>query len=203
MKRIKRIPPKREYALFYEAEYTCYENKSAEPDGFYPEPIEIALKIIDLNTNKVVNYYETTVKPKAFPKLSIFCKQLTRIKQNEVDIGISFDKLIEDLKELYELYNPYVITWSHRDKEWIMEACNRTGLSFPLGPFSVHLDMANEFKIHNRLAKHISIRESCNFMGIRDNLAHRSGDELVKLVRLFQSLRQQRWSPVSKTIKLS
>lgn len=201
--RSQRIPPKRQYALFYEAEYTCYEEGAIEPEGFYNEPIEIALKVIDLNTNRAIHYFETMVKPKAFPELSTFCRSLTRIKQQEVDKGITFEELIETLTDIYAKYEPYVITWSHRDKEFLMKACAEANLHFPLGPFSTHLDMANEFKIYSRLAKHITLRESCQLMGLRDSLAHRAGDELFKLVRLFEIMRKQRWNPVSKSIKLS
>ncbi|MCA1064519.1 3'-5' exonuclease (plasmid) [Rossellomorea sp. AcN35-11] len=203
MKRLNRIPPKRKYALFYETEFTCYENSNAAPEGFYNEPIEIALKVVDLETGKPVKYYETMIKPDAFPTLSVFCKQLTRIKQSEVDNGVPFEQLINELTEIYETYNPYIVTWSHRDKEWLMQACSKANVPFPLGPFSIHLDMANEFKIFSRIPRHITLREAFEFMGIRDNLAHRAGDELYKLVRLFEHMRKERWTPVSKILKIS
>ena len=79
------------YLYCVDLEATCDEvgaNESLRPLAVVPEQmktIEIGLVVIDLETLKVIDEFQSFVRPQINPVLTDFCKQLTSIQQAKVD----------------------------------------------------------------------------------------------------------------------
>jgi len=79
------------YLYCVDLEATCDEVDESEalrPLAVVPEQmktIEIGLVVIDLETLKVIDEFQSFVRPQINPALTDFCKQLTSIQQAKVD----------------------------------------------------------------------------------------------------------------------
>lgn len=104
--------------IIVDLEATCFDNPKITPAGFENEIIEIgAVKVNE--EGKTVGEFQAFIKPKKFPILSDFCKQLTSIKQEDVDNAELFylvlEKFIDWTIEGNET-NVTFISWGHYDK---------------------------------------------------------------------------------------
>jgi ERI1 exoribonuclease 3 len=95
------------YVLDFEA--TCTDTNEF-PDHEM-EIIEFPIIIFDLKTNKVIDIFHTYVKPVINPTLTNFCKELTKIKQQQVDNAIEFKDALTQAAEFIAKYpNGHFVT---------------------------------------------------------------------------------------------
>lgn len=69
------------YAIVLDFEATCVEMGAPDPQ----EIIEFPSVLVDLTTGEVVDEFEAFVRPLHHPTLSPFCRELTSIRQTDVD----------------------------------------------------------------------------------------------------------------------
>ncbi|MBW4887244.1 MAG: 3'-5' exonuclease KapD, partial [Bacillus sp. (in: Bacteria)] len=98
--------------LIIDFEFTMPEGKY-HPQNFFPEIIEAG--IVKAVHDEVVETFSSYIKPKKFPKLTRRCKKFLSITQEQVDQGITFNALIEKLRELDPDQNSAIITWGNMD----------------------------------------------------------------------------------------
>lgn len=127
--------------VFIDFEFTMPEGKS-NPVGFYPEIIEVGLVSVVKDT--IQKQFSSFVTPKKFPLLTDRCKRFLNIQQNQIDSGMSFEGLVELLKELDRSHSTTVVTWGNMDMKVLKQNCQKTGLEFPF--LGNKIDLCMEYK---------------------------------------------------------
>lgn len=84
------------YTAFMDLEY----NTGEEP-GQPTEIISIGIVIVDRKHLKKKGTYYSLVRPKVNVVLNSYCKELTHLKQKEIDKARSFPEVMDEVKELY------------------------------------------------------------------------------------------------------
>ncbi|MGL5934501.1 MAG: 3'-5' exonuclease [Cetobacterium sp.] len=88
------------YLLDFEA--NCTETN--EFPRYEMEIIEFPIIILDIDKNAIIDEFHTYVKPVKHPLLTEFCKELTKINQNQVDNGILFKDALINAAEFISKY---------------------------------------------------------------------------------------------------
>jgi len=63
------------------------------------EIIEIGAVMVDAQSLKVVDEYERFIKPILNPTLTPFCKQLTTIRQDDVDTALGYKEALKNFEK--------------------------------------------------------------------------------------------------------
>ena len=110
------------YLYCVDLEATCDEvgaNESLRPLAVVPEQmktIEIGLVVIDLETLKVIDEFQSFVRPQINPALTDFCKQLTSIQQADVDGAGTYVEIGQELGGFIARYpNAAWASWGDYD----------------------------------------------------------------------------------------
>ena len=86
------------------------------------EIISVGFIVVDEKYN-IKSNYKSFVKPAYNKILTDYCKNLTRIKQNEVDSGKKCDNAFRDIKKICERYSvKKIITFGNADKVGIISS---------------------------------------------------------------------------------
>ncbi len=107
--------------IVLDIEATCWLGKP--PNGIN-EVIEIgAVKINEYG--EVLGYFSKLIKPTLNPKLSGFCKKLTGIKQEQLNLADTYPKVIEQFKEFIGVGEDKftLFSWGDNDKSYFSTNC--------------------------------------------------------------------------------
>lgn len=130
---------KNKYLAIVDLEATCWENKTIENSRYqkyHSEIIEIGAMLVSLEENKYldkIKEFDVFIKPVIHPTLSDFCKELTSIKQEEVDRGLPFNTAFERLKKeiFFSPDDTMFGSWGKYDFNKIEEECKKRGVGTP------------------------------------------------------------------------
>lgn len=92
------------YLYCVDLEATCDEvgkSESPRPLTVVPdqmETIEVGLVVLDLETLEIVDEFQRFVRPQINPTLTDFCRRLTSIQQADVDGGLAYREVGEELR---------------------------------------------------------------------------------------------------------
>lgn len=112
--------------IVYDIEATCWEGR---PPGKVQEVIEIgAIKVN--RYGELLDSFSRFVKPVLSPNMSMYCRQLTGIKQEEIDKAKTFPTVIEAFQDWIDIYEEdYVLcAWGKFDKKILIMDCELHGL---------------------------------------------------------------------------
>jgi len=122
-----------QYFVVIDFEATCDKEKVPKPQ----EIIEFPSVVVNSRTGQLEDSFQTYVRPVCHPILTDFCKDLTGIRQNQVDQGVSLSRalLMHDgwlegngIKHT----NFAVVTWSNWDCRVMLESeCKFKKISKP------------------------------------------------------------------------
>jgi len=121
------------------------------------ETIQIWYIKFDSNFN-ILNKWSIFIKPIKYPILSKFIKELTWIKQEEVNKWVSFT---DWLKEFYSLFNEktdYIMSYWYYDMKQIYSDCKINNIDYPFDEWN-QWEYSKHINIKNSLAKKLNIRE--------------------------------------------
>lgn len=108
--------------IIVDLEATCSENRDIEN-----EIIEIGA--VKIQNNEIVSTFNSFVKPIINPILTNFCKELTSIKQEDVDSAEKFPKVLSDFKSWIGTDDFILMSWGFYDKNQFIKDCNLHRLS--------------------------------------------------------------------------
>lgn len=102
-------------------EATCWRGKP--PHGIN-EVIEIGAVKIN-HFGEISGFFSRLIKPIINPKLSSFCRNLTGIKQEQINLADKFDKVIEEFHDFIEVESKdYILySWGNNDKGILIANC--------------------------------------------------------------------------------
>eukprot|EP00472_Partenskyella_glossopodia_P003076 CAMPEP_0197528588 /NCGR_PEP_ID=MMETSP1318-20131121/25636_1 /TAXON_ID=552666 /ORGANISM="Partenskyella glossopodia, Strain RCC365" /LENGTH=480 /DNA_ID=CAMNT_0043083743 /DNA_START=96 /DNA_END=1538 /DNA_ORIENTATION=- len=123
---------KPDYLCVLDFEATCEKDVRIET----PEIIEFPSVLVDVKEKKIVSHFAKYVKPEVNRKLSEFCTELTGIKQETVDQGVSFPVVVklhsEWLKDQTKGGNFIFVTCGDWDlRSMIKKQCRTSGMKIP------------------------------------------------------------------------
>ena len=168
--------------IVLDLEATCEENNR----DFDNEIIEIGAVKIDEMGN-IEDEFEQFVKPKKNPTLSKFCKDLTSIKQSDIDNADEFPKVLNDFLN-WAGKDVLFISWGFYDKNQFIKDCKRYKLNTEwIEEDGKHMNIKNEYsskiqKKNKRFGLGKAIRkEGMEFEGT----AHRGIDDARNITKIF------------------
>ena len=103
--------------LFFDCEYTCWENslKTLWSDPQYPsELLQIGIAVYNIKEKKYLKEFSSFAKPEINPHLSNYCKNLLKISQEEIDNAKKFPVVSSQISgfiDLYCNYSLYICSW--------------------------------------------------------------------------------------------
>lgn len=134
--------------IILDLEATCWEGDRTKRN----EIIEIgAVRVID---GKITDEFQRFIKPHLNPTLSDFCKQLTSIKQEDVDNAESFPIVISYFLDWIK-EDCYLCSWGFYDKKQFTSDCDLHKI--PTGWLRNHISLKHQHGDMKRLRKGLEI----------------------------------------------
>lgn len=164
--------------IIFDLEATCV--KDHDPD-FRNEIIEIGAICLDEEANYIRASNEF-IKPKINPILSDFCKELTTISQEQVDISRTFPHVINDFREW--IGNEYLLcSWGDYDRKQLMKDCILHGIEYDW--VQDHFNIKNDFaRIFNM--KPCGMKKALQIAEIPlEGTHHRGIDDAINISKIF------------------
>ena len=167
--------------IVFDLEATCW-NGHAPTD--IQEIIEIGAVMID-EYGEAKKEFNSFVKPKLAPTLSMYCKELTNISQEQVNRAENYDEVIYDFQNWIDLEEDYLLcSWGKFDKQMLFENGDLYGLDNQW--VHLHIDMKKQYQKINRLKREIGLqwalgREEFEFEGI----PHRAISDALNTAKIF------------------
>ncbi|MEC0180666.1 exonuclease domain-containing protein [Paenibacillus peoriae] len=104
--------------IIFDLEATCWENDRTRQN----EIIEIGAVKVNANL-EIISEFQAFIKPKLNPQLSDFCKSLTSISQQEIDMATYFPLVIYKFQEWIGKEPYYLCSWGFYDKSQLKKDC--------------------------------------------------------------------------------
>jgi inhibitor of KinA sporulation pathway (predicted exonuclease) len=118
--------------LVLDLEATCDEGERNLPRD-ETEIIEIGAVLVDAETLKLIDEFQTFVKPVRHPTLTPFCTKLTTIQQADVDGAPTIAPAIARLAAFLRDRPALFCSWGAYDKNQLERESRRGGFRLPFG----------------------------------------------------------------------
>ena len=157
-----------------------------------PESFQYSQEIIEIGACRINSFMEMKktfsriVRPVFQPNLSLYCKQLTGISQEDVDKSKSFDIVLDQFIDWCDDSNNGITmyTWGVKDYQLLMADCKAHNIEMDW--MHEHVDLKSQFARIKGLPKPIGLdkallSEGYDFEGSR----HRALPDAINLSKLF------------------
>lgn len=88
-----------DFLLFIDLEATCERRQKTDECEYPHEIIEFPVLLYDTRLRKCIGVFHSYCRPVHRPELTAFCKDLTQIRQSQVDKAVDFPKLLRQLEQ--------------------------------------------------------------------------------------------------------
>jgi 3'-5' exoribonuclease 1 len=135
--------------VIVDLEATCWDTSG---DRSQMEIIEIGAVLLDSETGPPIQEFAEFVRPVVVPILSEFCKQLTSIKQAQVDAADGFSTVFARFVDWIGPAPFTLCSWGGYDLNQFRQDCRRHQVALP-ATFERHINLKKEFArlMHVRL----------------------------------------------------
>ena len=168
--------------IIFDLEATCWEGR---PPSKVQEIIEIGALMLN-PYGEVERIFNRFIRPILNPNLSVFCKELTSIQQENVNRADTFPKVIEEFQDWGEMFDEdYVLcSWGAFDKKMFIQDCQLHRMEYDWA--EPHINLKNQYREIKRLPKARGLKtavrkEGFEFTGIH----HRGIDDAENLAKIF------------------
>lgn len=170
-----------EYIIF-DLEATCWEGNTM---GRTQEIIEIgAIKLDAYGTQQ--DTFQRFVRPVMDPGLSVYCRKLTGIRQDQVDAAKPFPAVIKQFIDWIHMNDSaYLLcSWGSKDHQLLEEACLRDRIEDDW--LDNYIDLKSEYHRIRGLQKKIGLKRTLSKEGLEfEGDHHRALDDARNLTVLF------------------
>ncbi|MEM8909880.1 MAG: 3'-5' exonuclease, partial [Bacteroidota bacterium] len=133
--------------VIFDLEATCWENN-------YQDRVQ---EIIEIGAYRLTAFGEITgeynrfVKPLLHPDLSIYCRELTSITQEEIDRAMSFKQVIEEFQDWAAIFEEeYLLcSWGNFDRRQLVSDCKLHDLDFEWA--HQHINLKSQYQEMKKL----------------------------------------------------
>jgi inhibitor of KinA sporulation pathway (predicted exonuclease) len=125
--------------LVVDLEATCWERRVHRAEDM--ETIEIGALLVELAApDAPPREFQAFVRPRERPELSAFCRELTGIRQADVDAALGFERVFPSFLEwIGALEGVRFGSWGRYDRRQFETDCARHGLAYPFGDEHLNL----------------------------------------------------------------
>jgi 3'-5' exoribonuclease 1 len=168
--------------IIYDLEATCWETP---PPGYVQETIEIgAYKVNEYG--EIRGKFNRFVRPLAHPNLSLFCKQLTSITQEDINRAKTFPEVINEFMDWGRIYeDDYLLcSWGSFDRKMFEHDCklHRLDSEWTLK----HLNLKEKYTKTKRMRNGIGLRKAVEKEGmVFTGQHHRGISDAENLTKVF------------------
>jgi inhibitor of KinA sporulation pathway (predicted exonuclease) len=168
--------------IITDLEATC-DNNPNFPKSL-SEPIEIGAVAVNENL-EIVAEFQTFIKPTKTELLSDFCKELTHIKQSDVDNAPKFKTAYNQFEKWFLTFeNPIFCSWGGYDYRCLKRECEQHNLRFH---FSSGVNLKNLFYKKQKLVKEVGLGKAMNIAKMKFiGTPHRGIDDAKNIARLLE-----------------
>lgn len=167
--------------IVFDLEATCWEGADVRQS----EIIEIgALKINE--QKQIVSEFARFIKPLRHPVLSDFCKNLTSIRQMDVDGAEYFNMVAEEFKRWtgYGETEYILCSWGFYDKKQFESDCQLYGINTEW--VTPHVNLKQQHGSIRKLQRAIGMKSALQLEGISlDGTHHRGIDDARNIAKIF------------------
>lgn len=178
------------FKLVVDFEATCSKDQTEFPRESM-EIIEIGACILDEN-GETRDTYQAFVRPVKNPKLTDFCKELTTITQEQVDLADVFEVVVPKFQKWVDDVvgrNDYTFySWGNFDKNILKRQCDELNVS-GIKMIHKHVNAKAVFAKENRLKREVGVGKA---LGIKkmsfEGTPHRADSDAYNIARLIKTI---------------
>lgn len=157
------------------------------------EIIEIGAMICSEDGNKIFGTYDRFIKPVRSKLLTDFCKRLTTITQEQVDLASGYTTVMEDfIKWMTDFSSDNTMdslifsSWGHWDKKMFLKESKYHEVDYPFA--EPHLNIKQLFK-DKMDRQHASVNKALRILGMEFiGIPHRALEDVVNIHRILKAL---------------
>lgn len=180
--------------LVLDFEFTVNNQRVGRPRFFFQEIIEVGAVQLT-NSCKMEKEYQTFVKPQFYPRLTTDCKNITLIRQEDVDNGLPLKTVLNELNSLYTPDKTMLVAWGDADRGVLNNVCQKYVIPYPF-IWDDYIDLATEYKSYKQHAKHVSLKKAIEELGIKPvGIPHSALDDTLNTTQILINMLQQGWKP--------
>ena len=173
-----------DYYLIIDLEATCSTDGTVPRDEM--EIIEIGAVMQNARTFEIESEFQSFVRPVRHPELTAFCKELTGIKQENVEGAPSFASAISAMQEWMRAFEDSLFcSWGDYDRKQFIQDCqyHRLDYPFPQG----HMNLKAEVSKTLGLKKQMGISGALKYLGMEFEGSHHRGlDDAKNIARVVR-----------------
>lgn len=177
------------YLLVTDLEATCCDKNTIPRDQM--ETIEIGIEVLDRDKNwDAVYMFQSFIKPVLNPVLTDFCKELTHISQEQVDVAFDYLSNYEYIqKMLQELGGRWAwCSWGAYDKKQLILDGEHHSMP-PLLPPDNHFNLKVHFSSLTGRKKQLGLSRALDALSMTfEGVPHRAYTDAKNTARIFQWL---------------
>ncbi len=170
--------------IIVDIEATCDEKSNLNWRRDYMEPIEIGAIAIN-DKLEIISEFNAFIKPARFPILSDFCKELTTIKQSDVDNALDFKTVYTNFRDwAFQYSNPEFCSWGDYDRNELTRHCNMHKIDFK---FEKTCNLKKLFATTQGLSKEAGVGKALNITNqVFTGTPHRGIDDVKNILKLVK-----------------
>ncbi|MCF7921044.1 MAG: exonuclease domain-containing protein [Candidatus Cloacimonetes bacterium] len=171
--------------VIIDLEATCWKNVM---DFTKMEIIEIGAVKLAGDTLEVLGEFSCFVRPVVNPLLSDFCKELTSIRQQDVDAAEIFKVVFPRLLAWIGEDDYKIVTWGNYDIKQFEIDCRRHGIELPEKFITQHINLKKEFA-ESKQCRPCGMKRALRLLDIPLTGTHHRGiDDARNIARIGQEL---------------
>lgn len=172
--------------IIVDLESTCWENQKQ----FQKENSEIIeIGAVMLNDKfEEISRFQTFVKPLKYPELTDYCKNLTSIKQSDVDNAPDFQFAINTFRHWIDenCVDYTLVSWGYYDVNQLARNSVKSEISYDW-LIDKHLNFSSSYKHAINSKQKLGMFKALQNEGLTlDGTHHRGIDDAINLAKLFR-----------------
>lgn len=175
--------------VVFDLEATCWEERIVRYDQM--ETIEIGAVLVNADF-EVVSCFSEFIKPLKHPKLSAFCKNLTKIDQEDVAAAAGFAEVVERFKEWFDAgKSDYALcSWGKYDRKQLASDCALHRLDAEW--VDAHVNLRKQYAKFMMLKRAIGMERALIEEGFQlEGEHHRGIDDAKNIAKIFIKYRDK------------
>jgi 3'-5' exoribonuclease 1 len=176
---------KYQHILVVDLEATCCDIQSIPRHQM--ETIEIGAVMVDTASLKIVDEFQTFIKPLRHPILTEFCNQLTSITQSQVDTAPTFPEAIKLWQPWLSQFDKTIFgSWGDYDRKQLQHDSKHHRIDLPYPVSSNHVNLKELFSTTQGLNKRYGMAKALNLADIvLTGTHHRGIDDARNISKLL------------------
>jgi 3'-5' exoribonuclease 1 len=165
---------KYQHILVVDLEATCCDSQTIPRHQM--ETIEIGAVMVDTASLKIVDEFQTFIKPIRHPILTEFCNQLTSITQSQVNTAPTFPEAIKLWQPWLSQFDRTIFgSWGDYDRKQLQQDSKHHRIDLPYPVSSNHVNLKELFSTTQGFNKRYGMAQALNLADIMLTGTHHRG----------------------------